>query len=299
MTGEWPPEWGDPEDDTAAEAENAGAAADARLSEVTAFLAALPDPVMPAAVQARISAAISAESATRETAPPAATATADPLSARTLSPAARRAKVRRRREFRLRAISTVAVCLVIAGFGFLLTRFSGGSSSSSSADSSAAAAGTAGTAAASPDLGARAAESHQSFSESAPSAAVPAASSMPTSPPFFVTRRDDAYQSATLATEVRERLLVAGKSGASFGSGNGSSAPGEPLIGCVLHVTDDIFPELVDQATYQGTPVYVIATASHAWVVGRGCTATDPELITSVSLAGLPGNLSALGSVER
>jgi len=43
-------------------------------------------------------------------------------------------------------------------------------------------------------------------------------------------------------------------------------------------------PRLVDQATYQGQAVYVIADAHRVWVVGRGCTAGNPELITTASL---------------
>jgi hypothetical protein len=59
------------------------------------------------------------------------------------------------------------------------------------------------------------------------------------------------------------------------------------LRGCVLHFTNGAAPKLVDQATYnQGTPVYVIASATRVWVVGLGCTAADPELIASVPLAG-------------
>jgi hypothetical protein len=41
---------------------------------------------------------------------------------------------------------------------------------------------------------------------------------------------------------------------------------------------------LVDRATYQSQPVYVIAVPDKAWVVGVGCTASDPGLITTVGL---------------
>jgi len=55
---------------------------------------------------------------------------------------------------------------------------------------------------------------------------------------------------------------------------------------------------LVDRATYRGEPAYVIASSTRAWVVGLGCTAAKTELVVSVALAGLPGNLRALVSVH-
>jgi hypothetical protein len=282
MSGQRPPDWGDP-DEVDAEAEQADAGADARLSDVTAYLAALPDPVLPDAVAARISAAIAAEAADR--------AEAATISGRTLGPPPRRPKVRRHRRFRVQAISSVAACLVLAGFGYLLTQLGGVSSGSSSAIS-APAASSAPHSEAEPANG-------ENFNAIIPgSAAEPTASATATaSPPpsFTVTARGDVYQKSNLGAQVRERLTAPqGTATASAGAGEPSSA----LVGCVLRVTGGAAPSLVDEATYAGEPVYVIAVPSHVWVVGRGCTATDPELITSVSIAGLRGNLSALGSVE-
>jgi hypothetical protein len=53
----------------------------------------------------------------------------------------------------------------------------------------------------------------------------------------------------------------------------------------VLHLTGDVAPKLVDLATYQSEQVYVIAVADEAWIVGTGCTAARPALITSVELS--------------
>jgi hypothetical protein len=61
--------------------------------------------------------------------------------------------------------------------------------------------------------------------------------------------------------------------------------PSRSLIGCVMHLTGDIPPEFVDRATYQSEPVYVIVVPDEAWVVGIGCTAAQPALITSVRLS--------------
>jgi hypothetical protein len=72
-------------------------------------------------------------------------------------------------------------------------------------------------------------------------------------------------------------------------SGTGSLVPSAALAGCVSHLTGGVPPTLVDRASYDGSPAYVIAVPSRAWVVGLGCTAADPHLIASVSLAGLSG----------
>ena len=62
------------------------------------------------------------------------------------------------------------------------------------------------------------------------------------------------------------------------------AAPSAQLSACVLHLTGQMRPSLVDRATYQGKPAYVIAVTNWAWVVGTGCTASNPELIASVGL---------------
>jgi hypothetical protein len=51
-----------------------------------------------------------------------------------------------------------------------------------------------------------------------------------------------------------------------------------------MHLTGDVRPKFVDRAIYQSEPVYVIAVSTEAWVVGIGCTATRPSVITSVRL---------------
>jgi hypothetical protein len=78
--------------------------------------------------------------------------------------------------------------------------------------------------------------------------------------------------------------------GASPSGNQGGVAPGtevtpsRSLVGCVMHLTGDTPPEFVDRATYQYEPVYVIVVPDEAWVVGIGCTAARPALITSVRL---------------
>lgn len=124
---------------------------EARLSEVTAYLASVPVPVLPDVIEARIGAALAAAAAGRAgtsgeaavtspavNAAPGAAAPAD--GARPLEPVAGRMRFRRHRggqPFRSRplliASSVVAACLVLAGVGYGLSRVAGDSSVSSPA----------------------------------------------------------------------------------------------------------------------------------------------------------------------
>ena len=66
--------------------------------------------------------------------------------------------------------------------------------------------------------------------------------------------------------------------------GHATTAPSRALVGCVMHLTGNVPPMLVDRATYQSEAVYVIAVADEAWVVGMDCSAADPRVIISVPL---------------
>jgi hypothetical protein len=293
MSGHWPPEWEDQEEEFPEGAD--------QLSEVTAYLASVPAPVLPDNVEARISAALAAEAAGRASAAAAGdgaartedastgaqdgSAAGSLADSRVLGPAPARARVGRHRG-RQRgsrvpmAVGSLVVCLLLAGLGFGLSRIgtSGTASSSSAASaplaqsssSSAAAAAPAASAAAGPGLGA--------------------------SQPFSVTESGTKYQSATLAAQVRARLAagavhVPGPSSTVSAPTNApaaghASASTSALSGCVTQLTGGQAPRLVDRATYRGEPAYIIADSSRVWVVGLGCTAAKPELIVSVPLAG-------------
>lgn len=137
---------------------------------------------------------------------------------------------------------------------------------------------------------------------------------------FLVTDTGTKYRKSTLRAQVRDRLAgqapssavapiqpvitpATSASGALPASdariGAGDQQPANPpvpttvapspsLIGCVMHLTGNVPPEFVDRATYQARPAYVFADAAEAWVVGIGCTAARPALITAVRL----GNVS-------
>jgi len=135
---------------------------------------------------------------------------------------------------------------------------------------------------------------------------------------FLVADSGTRYKKATLRTQVREMLAAratvpavgplqpglpswspapARPGAAALGPATRPSlatlptegqpvaaTPSRALVGCVMHLTGHVPPMLVDRATYQSEPVYVIAVPDRAWVVGVGCTSSDPLVITSVQL---------------
>jgi hypothetical protein len=371
MSGQRPPEWGDPDDGHPDDGHpDAGLPdrghpdagySDHDLSEVTSLLASVRSPALPASFEARISAAIAAEAAARATTEPRAAAepagpltaaagaddakdrvrSADPegfspaataggpsapagrrprRGARTSRSAARASRPGssrpdgRRRRLRMpsmQAASWVLVsCLVLAGFGFLVTRGSGSSASSSYAASAASSQSASAPAAGVPKAAAgRASEQQPGDANDKPSAGAPTA--------FLVYSTGTAYERSTLASQVRAQLgshdfggpgpaapdnsagptapAPAASSAASTSgvggstSGVGGSTPSPGLSGCVSKVTGGAAPSLVDRASYDGIPAYIIAVPTRVWVVRLGCTATDTQLIAAVPLAGEPG----------
>jgi hypothetical protein len=242
-----------------------------QLAAVGPVLASVPAAPMPDAVERQITAALAAEAATRQAAAGQAAA---------VSGGPRRPRAR---GFRLAmAAIPAAACLLLAGLGYLLSQ-TGSSTSSSAASAAAPASRPSGVSA--PAAAGRAVEPTKGAK---PMFSQPGA-------PFLVIASGISYQKATLGAQVRGELdSNAGSSSATFSpqssgnqaaaSGSAGSAPSRTLAGCVLYLTGNAPPRLVDKATYEGMPAYVIATADKAWVVGRGCTASHPDLITSVTL---------------
>ena len=309
MSEHWPPEWDDPEEEEelpgpAGQSDPTVLAEDreAQLSEVAAYLASVPVPALPDAVESRISAALTAEAAARPRLPVPLPSTRAGPRATGAGPAGHRrpSDGRRRGDFLRRPavnVGLLVVCLGLAGLGFALAQGSGQESFSSSvaAGPAAAPSPTAANAAGSSAAGSGASSASSAGSASGAVEPGPRASSASApdagSATFSVTASGTKYERATLAEQVRAR--VAG-SPASLGATSGAA-----LRGCVLHLTGGVAPRLVDRATYQGEPAYVIASSTRVWVVGLGCTAAKTELVVSVALAGLPGNLRALVSVEQ
>ena len=313
MSGQWPPGWEDPEEESPEGTGQTDTEAEARLAEVAAYLASVPVPVMPDAVETRIDAALAAEAAgSRAHGPAPARARVRRHSVRGHRDRVGRDRVgrdsggrdsigrRSRRDLLLRrpvaAVGSLVVCLLLAGLGFALSRGgpgpspaaapAAGTSSSVAARASAAESSVAGSSGAGSSAAAAAPAPRASSRE--PLNAAGSASS------FLVSASGTKYQRATLAGQARARSASSASAGAAVGA-----APSAALRGCVVHLTGGALPRLVDRATYQGEPAYVVVSATRVWVVGLGCTAAKTELIVSVALAGLPGNLRALVSVEQ
>jgi hypothetical protein len=313
MSGHWPPEWEDPEEEFSAEADQLDTEAEARLSEVAAYLASVPVPAMPEAVESRISAALAAEAAGRAAAPPegasveGAPADAAPPDsapadrARKLGPS-RRAPVRRhrrgdrpRRGFRVRpsaAAGALVACLLLSGLGYAIAHSTTGSTFSNAPPAAAPAASSA-----------AAGSGSRSSANSSSAGVAPEPAAGNTSTSFSVTASGTKYEQATLPEQVRAKLTVhngqEAPGGAVPSAASTVAVPSPALQACVLHLTGGTPPRLVDRATYQGEPAYIVASSTRVWVVGLGCTAAKTELIVSVALAGLRGNLRALISVEQ
>jgi hypothetical protein len=351
MSGQWPPEWEDPDDgrsdDGPPDQQDSDAGySDLELSGVTSFLASVHSPALPASFEARISAAIAAEAAARAgTEPGAAAEPAGPLTAAAgaddakdtvrsanpeefspaataggpSTPAGRRPRRgprasrsaarasgpggsrpgtghRRLRMPSMRAASWTLVCvLVVAGFGFLVTHSSESSSSSAPHSST---------------------SSQSSSSAAGTDQSRPAAGLVPDSPEhaavgpeaggatrFLVYSTGTAYKRSTLASQVRDQLANFGSpkstttpassasasapapsAAASSSAAVGGYVPSAQLSGCVTAVTGGVAPSLVDKASYDGVPAYIIAVPTEVWVVRRGCTAADTQLLTRVPL---------------
>lgn len=262
-----------------------------QLAAVGPVLASVPATPMPDAVERQITAAIAAEAATRQAATqPGATQQAATQQAATeqaegRQAAARPAGPRRPRTHGFRpamAAISAAACLLLAGLGYLLSQT--GSPTSSSATSTAAAAAP--QHAASGALGVTGGAGAASAPSTRMNANAQGAS-------FAVTVSGTSYQKATLGTQVLGVLDgKVSKSPATYptagnGSASGSAAGSSPspaLEGCVLHLTGNARPRLVDRATYAGERAYVIVVANRVLVVGLGCTASHPDLITSAAL---------------
>lgn len=303
MTEQWPPEWDDPEPDDGHQ--------DVELPELTAFLASVPSPALPASFEARISASIAAEAAARAadgtashmadgTAPHEQEPSPAALRAHPVTSSGRKPRRRRPRLPSVQAASWVLVsCLILAGFGFLVTRTSSSSSSSEAASSASSAE------AAAPAAGSGSGLRNSQAEGEHPAADEPSASSSSASNGFLVYSTGTAYQRSTLAIQVEGQLTTYGTatSGGTAGtapvpadsvnaaasssaSSAAASSPSSKLTGCVSAVTDGVSPSLVDKASYDGTPAYIIATRTEAWVVGLGCTADDTDLIAQVPLKG-------------
>jgi hypothetical protein len=288
MSGQWPPEWDSSAEEFSAEPfaeETLGMPTEAQLAEVSAFLATVPDPVLPLAVEARISAAIARE--TQSSGTRSVPVVVEP------SALSRKTGWRRLRSGRVFAPAAAAACLVLAVAGYFASTVaspSGQAPAASTAEGSSSAAASAGPAQPFSEAGGTA---WSGMSRPAAVAEPSASASSPSSVSFVVAQSGTAYQPATLATQASTE---AGRySSTAYGSTSTSApsaaravsaSPSARLRGCVYHFTGASAPRLVDRGTYGGRPAYVIVGASKVWVVALGCTASSPDLLASAALTG-------------
>jgi hypothetical protein len=274
-----------------------------QLAAVSSALATEPAPPMPDAVERRIAAALAAEAeAARTTESPSVTDgtpdTPTPRAAeapsgaggprhasrgRSRSPGSPRhdpagpgrrgrRSPRAARRFRPAMVLSGAAAAVLIGVAVVLGLVYLPSSSSSSPAS--------GTAASAPSRpSAEAGGNAPASSQLAPGAREPARSEP--SAAFVLTTSGTRYQPPTLTAQVRAKMAALSHASGEAVSGRSVS---QTLAACVLHLTGNERPSLVDRATYQGKPAYVIAVPDRVWVVGLGCTASNPDLITSARL---------------
>lgn len=285
------------------------------LGAVSSFLASVPVPSLPESFERQITAALAAEAAARATTATEGADVAAGNGAPVLSPvgadrggvaeqgsagrvpAARRRPPPRRpaRGTRFRpamAFVPVVACLLLAGFGYLLSNTGGSAGPPSGQAAAPAGAPTVAPSASAPAIA----------GEASPAVGNQARTPARTASPgvFRVVASGTQYEAATLRAQVNAELDAIGanvtpsqRSGApgtttpdyaTSNNGGGFFSPTTALTGCVLHLTNNVTPSLVDEASYQSKPVYVIALPDRVWVVGRGCTADNSELVVSIVL---------------
>jgi hypothetical protein len=251
----------------------------AGLTEIAALLASVPSPAMPESVTRQLQATLTREAAERSarvTAP--AQATGGGGSDRVLL---FRSAPRGRRGFTgpvaARAFAAAAAACVVAAGGYTVAQLTSGGSAPSGHPQAGQAAGSGASSrpAALPFIGLTPA--HGSGGANVLS--------------FKVINSGIDYQSATLGSQIKGELGHVAALGPARSSGaKFLQAPSTQQYACVMDVTGDIEPAMVDSARYNGSPATIIALAhvgnqlSQAWVVGPSCSADNPDILKHVTL---------------
>jgi hypothetical protein len=225
----------------------------ARLERLPLMLASIPPPALPASVEARVMAALAAESEARSG--PVFVSPSSP----SFSATGRRAWPRQRLAAPLGVLVAAAVCLV----AFIGLRLSGQGHPGGAPAAGGSPVPARGHASAGAVAGPRqnsispALRQHESF-------------------PVLVSSAN--FQNSTLQAQVRHQL-------AAVSVGGDRISPSKSLVGCVTRLASGSRLALVEEASYQSQPAYVIVTPARAWVVARRCTAADPAVLASVALS--------------
>lgn len=278
-----------------------------RLGHLPTVLASIPMPSIPADIEARVMAAIAAEAGARcaphdkvRHLPGPASASADPAgrplqSRPTVLPGAHPRTTPGWRSQSLTAtvgaMVAAAACLVLAFIGFRL------SDQGHPATASAARGGPVRTGA-SPAAGSTASGGIIVPRQNTTSPAFRLPRGEKTPFPVLISTAD--FRGSTFQAQVRQQLTAMGQARGVRASGNESQSgaagsagptvglrvsPSKSLVGCVARLDGGIEPTLVEEASYQSTPAYVIATPTHAWAVARDCSPTRLAILASVVLS--------------
>jgi hypothetical protein len=281
-----------------------------RLSQVSALLASIPPPAMPDGIEDRIMGALAAEAARRDSAgvdsvalaasasaatdspspAPASTMTSPigpsasmppsdsptpasrvPLSVGAFSLVAARRRTSRRQGMTapIGVLVAAAACLMLAFVGYRLS----GPGHSATPPVAGGNAGPLHSAGAAPGSGPPGAHLHTVDPTAGPSMG-PASTT-----PFFVLVSPTNFRKATLQEQVSQQMAM------SHATPQPSlRPPSTQLIGCVKHLIGSAKPALVEEASYQSRPAYVIAMPYRVWVVALNATAANPEVRVSVPL---------------
>jgi hypothetical protein len=266
----------------------------AGLTEIAALLASVPSPAMPESVTRQLQATLTREAAERSarvTAPAQATSgkadrvlpfRSDPARAGTArAGTARGNTVGGRRGFTgpvaARVFAAAAAACVVAAGGYTLAQLTSGGPAPSGQPQAGQAAGS----------GASSRPAALPFIGLTPTLGSGRANTLS----FKVINSGIEYQSATLSSQIKAELGHVAAIGPARSSGaKFLHAPSIQQYACVMDVTGDIEPAMVDSARYNGSPATIIALGhagnqvSQAWVVGPSCSADDTDILAYVRL---------------
>jgi hypothetical protein len=251
----------------------------AGLAEISTLLASVPSPTMPEAVVRRLNATLAQEAAGRSA---QVAAPARPADQSAPAPVLTLERARRRRRgvaspVAARAFAAAAAVCVVAAGGYTLVRLTSnpGPNHSQAAGAQPASSPTTRGAYAMPLI------------PLTPSRGSNGSNLLS----FRVVDSGIDYRGASLGQQIKTELNKVAAFGPATPSGaKALHSPTAQQYACVVYVTGDVQPALVDSARYDGRPATIIALGhvgnqvSQAWVVGPACSADDSDLLTHVTL---------------
>jgi hypothetical protein len=253
----------------------------AGLAEIGTLLASVPSPAMPDSVTRRLNATLAREAAERSARVAAPEGpTSQVASDRVLNFRGGASKGRRRgftSPAAARAFAAAAAACVVAAGGYTVVRLSSNGPAPSSGHNQA---------------GAPLHSARSSGAAPLPFIQTPPIGSTGTNIlSFKVIDSGIDYRAPTLGSQITAELGQVATRGPARSSGaDALHAPSSQQYGCVMDVTGDTEPALVDSARYNGNPATIIALAhvgnqvSQAWVVGPACSADNPAILEHVTL---------------